>query len=398
MKQSILVFPAITMYLKLELLQQGTGFYNFWGFSYNPENGPSRSFMLGLNSDVGQRAAGANLQDVFTQRNNLDFKTSRPLWEGAKIDLNWKVGWSINKSTNLQADSDGRIFVNNIASSGTTDRSFLTFPPTLFLSIFNNGIKRVNELYDPNSPNPRENLSQAFVEGFESFPILANLSFLEEFANYIPRINWRMSWDGLEKFFIFKSFAKRVSLTHEYKSGYTEGWKLTPDGNKEILTQRIDYAFSPLAALNFTFADLWGGNLISSVKYSTRTSYDLGSSTRNITETFSRDIGITAGYSKSGFELPLFGISLKNDIEFSFSYNSTKNSTVIYDMTDFIEEGTPKDGTVRTTFEPRIKYTISSKVTLSIFYRRSSVEPEGAARIPPTTTNEAGLDVHISIQ
>jgi len=67
-------------------------------------------------------------------------------------------------------------------------------------------------------------------------------------------------------------------------------------------------------------------------------------------------------------------------------------------MTDFIEDGTPKDGTIRTTFEPRIKYTISSKVTLSIFYRRSSVEPEGAARIPPTTTNEAGLDVHISIQ
>jgi cell surface protein SprA len=383
---------------KTGIAAKGTGFYNFWGFSYDPNNGPSRQFMLGLNSDVGPRAPNGNLQDVFSQRNNFDFKTSRPLWEGAKLDLNWKVGWSMSKSTNLISDANGHTTVGNITSSGTTDRSFLTFPPTFFLSIFNNGIQKVNELYDPDSPNPRESLSEAFVKGFESIPILANLSFLEEFANYIPRVNWRMSWDGLENFFIFKSIAKRVSLNHEYRSGYTEGWKLTPDGNKEILTQRIDYAFSPLAGFNFTFSDLWGGNLISSVKYSTRTSYDLGTSTRNITETFSRDIGITAGFSKSGFELPLFGVSLKNDIEFTFSYNSTKNSTVIYDMNDFTEEGTPKDGTVRTTFEPRIKYTISSKVTLSIFYRRSSVEPEGAARIPPTTTNEAGLDVHISIQ
>ncbi len=377
---------------------KGSGFYNFWGLSYNSYNGPSRSFMLGLDDDIGPRAANGNLQDVFSQKNSFDFKTSRPLWEGARIDLNWRVGWTINKSTNLQSDQYGRTTVTNITSTGTIDRSFLSFPPSLFLSVFKSGIKQVNELYDPDSPNPRESLSGAFVEGFESFPIFAKFGFLKDFIKYVPRPNWRLSWDGLESFFIFKAFAKRVSLQHEYKSGYTEGWKLTPDGNKEVLTQRIDYAFAPLAQLNFTFADLWGGNLISSFKYGTRTSYDLGSSTRNITETFTKDIGITAGYSKSGFELPLFGISLKNDIEFSFSYSSAKNSTVIYDMTNFIEDGTPKDGTIRTSLEPRIKYTISSKVTLSIFYRRTSVEPEGAARIPPTTTNEAGLDVHIAIQ
>lgn len=376
----------------------GTGFYNFWGIKFNPNNGPSRSFMFGLSDDIGPRAPNGNLQDVFAQRNSLDFKTSRPLWDGARIDLNWKIGWSINKSTTLTSDEFGNTTVSNITSSGTIDRSFLSFPPKLFLSFFKNGIKKVNELYDPNSPNPRENLSAAFVEGFESLPIFSKFSFLKDFAKYIPRPNWRMSWDGLESFFIFKSFAQRVSLTHEYKSGYTESWRITPDGATEIQTQRIEYGFSPLVGLNFTFAQLWGGNLTSSFKYATRTSYDLGSSTRNITETFTRDIGITAGFSKSGFELPLFGISLKNDIEFSFSYNSARNSNVIFDMTDFTEDGTPKDGNIRTTLEPRIRYTISSKVSLSIFYRRTTVEPEGAARIPPTTTNEAGLDIHISIQ
>jgi cell surface protein SprA len=147
-----------------------------------------------------------------------------------------------------------------------------------------------------------------------------------------------------------------------------------------------------------TFADLWSGNFSGSVKYSTRSGYDLGVTTKNVTEDFSRDIGVTLNYTKSGFEIPLFGISLKNDFEFSFSYTGTKNSTVVYNFDLFNEKGTPQNGTNRTTLEPRVKYVISSRVTLSVFYKRSTTEPEGAARIPPTTTNEAGLDIRISIQ
>jgi cell surface protein SprA len=383
---------------KSGILGEGTGFNNFWGIKYNYNKGPSRAFMLGLSSDVGRRAPNGNLQDVFSQKNGLDFRTSRPLWTGAKLDINWKVDWSVNKNTTISTDQFGNPTIQNVTETSSISRSFLSFPPSLFLSIFGNGIKKVNELFNPNSPNPQQNLSDAFVEGFETFPWLSKLSFLKDYAKYIPRPNWHITWDGLENFLFFKSFAKKVSLDHSYSSTYTEGTKLNPDGVKEIINQRIDYGFSPLAGINITFNDMWGGNLIGSIKYGTKTIYDLGLTTKNISETFSKDIGITAGFSKSGFELPLFGISLKNDIEFSFSYTSSKNSVVRYDMLNFTEEGTPQDGTLRTTLEPRIKYTISSKVTLSIFYTRTTVEPEGASRIPPTTTNEAGLDVHISIQ
>jgi cell surface protein SprA len=383
---------------KSGLFSEGTGFKNFWGLSQQNDNGPPRLFMLGLNSDVGLRAPSANLQDVFSQKNNLDFKTSRPLWEGAKVDLNWKVGWSLNKSTTISTDPDGFVTVVNRTSTGTINRSFLSLPPTLFLSVFNTGIKQVAENYNPDAPNQSLNLSNAFLQGFETFPILSKLGFLQDVAKYIPRPNWRVTWDGLEKFFLFEKFAKKVSLDHAYNSNYTEGWKINPEGNQEIQTQKVEYAFAPLAGLNFSFGELWGGNLTSNLKYSTRTNYDLGISTKNITETFSKEIGITAGYAKSGFEIPLFGLALQNDIEFSFSYTSANNATVIYNMNQFVESGTPQDGTTRVTMEPRIKYTISSKVTLSIFFKRSTVEPEGAARIPPTTTNEAGLDVRISIQ
>lgn len=380
------------------LYGQGTGLSNFWSYLYSAENGASRSFMLGLSNNPGLRAANGNLTDVYSQKNNLDFKTSRPLWEGAKIDLNWKVGWSVNKSTNLQSDQDGNTIITNINSTGTIDRSFFSLPSTAIFSVFKSGIKTVNELYDANSPNPTENLSDAFISGFETLPLGSRLGFLSEFSKFIPRPNWRISWDGLEKLTFLKSYTKRVSLDHGYQSSYTEGWKINPDGKQAVQTQKISYGFSPLLGVNLTFNELWAGNLSGSVKYSTRSNFDLSVTTKNITEVYAKDVGITLNYSKSGFEIPLFGLSLKNDIEFSFSYTNTKNSTVVFDMANFNEEGTPQDGTTRIVLEPRIKYVISSRVTLTLFYKRATVEPEGAARIPPSTINEMGLDVRILIQ
>jgi hypothetical protein len=79
-----------------------------------------------------------------------------------------------------------------------------------------------------------------------------------------------MGW--FEKIAFFESIAQRVSLEHAYNSNYTEGWRLSPDGDKQVQTQKIDYAFAPLAGLNMTFGELWGGNLMGSIKYSTRNS------------------------------------------------------------------------------------------------------------------------------
>ncbi|MDP3683981.1 MAG: cell surface protein SprA, partial [Ignavibacteria bacterium] len=258
-------------------------------------------------------------------------------------------------------------------------------------------IKRVNELYDPKTGNRGENLSQAFMQGFETLPLISKIGFLKTLMKYVPRPNWRITWDGLEKFAIFKSFAKRVSLDHAYGANYTEGWRIDPDGKQATTSQKISYGFSPLVGLNLTLNSFWDGNFSGNVKYSTRSNYDLAATTQKITEGFSREIGVSLNYSKSGFEVPLFGIALKNDIEFSFSYSNSKNSTVVFDMNQFTEEGTPQDGTIRTSLEPRIKYVISSRVTLSIFYKRSSITPEGAARVTASTINEAGLDVRISI-
>ena len=380
------------------LAADGTGFNSFWGFSNDLNNGPSRAFQFGLSNDLGPRARNGVLSDNLKRANGLDIKTSRPLWKGAKLDLNWKVNWGTNQTTSLTTDENGNVFVNNITATGTIDRSFLALPKVFFLPFVKSGIEKVNELYDRNAIDRNANLTEAFRNGMESIPLLSTIPVFSKIVEYIPRPNWSITWSGLEKIKFLKKLAKRISLNHSYSSSYFEGWKITPDGNQEVQSQKINYGFTPLIGLNLTFDSFWGGDLTGSVKFNSKTGYDLGISTRKITETFSRDINISLSFSKSGFELPLFGLSLKNDIEFSFSYTNGKNSTVIFEMDDFKPEGKPQDGTTRISFEPRLKYVMSSKVTLSIFYTRTSVEPVGASRVPATKTNIAGLDVRISIQ
>ncbi len=372
----------------------GNGFNNLWGLSYKVDEGPSRAFMLGLSKNAGPRAKNGSLTDNFQQSNSIEFKTSRPLWEGAKIDLNWKTAWSVNKSTTLATDSLGNVRITNVTSSGTLSRSFFSMPPVFFLSFFKSGIKKVHEIYVANGET---DITGAFVEGFESMPVLSKISFLRDVSNYIPRANWRISWDGLEKLPLFKSIAKKVSLDHAYSSDYTEAWRLD-GGTQSIQSQKASIGFQPLVGLNMTFFDLWSGNFSGSVKYSTSSGYDVAVTTKKITDTYSKDMGITINYTKQGFEVPFFGISLKNDIELSFSYTRTQNSVVLYDMSDYTDAGVPQNGTIRTSLEPRIKYVMSSRVTASIYYKRSSTKPEGASSISATTTNEAGVDVRISIQ
>ena len=380
------------------LLSEKTGFGNFWG-PYNSGGGPSRSFMFGFSNNVGPRAPNGNLTNNFVQTNRINLKTSRPLWEGASLNIDWKVNWGINKTVNISTDKDGVESIGHTVISGDLERSFFSMPPSLMLSVFKSGIKTVNEKYDrDNSNNRQENLSNAFVDGFESLPLLSKLPFLRDVAKYVPRPNFSFSWNGLEKYSIFKGFAKRVSINSSYNSSYSERYRVSANGVKEISDQRISYGFNPLIGLNLTFKELFGGDLTGNFRYITKNNFVLGQANEKINENYNRDINVSLNFSKSGFEIPFFGISLKNDLTVSVSYTRGQNTTFVYDMKDFQEDPEPLEGTVRTTIEPTIKYVMSSRVTLSIFYRRSSVTPEGASSTPGTVTNEAGLEVHISIQ
>jgi hypothetical protein len=412
-----------------------TGFVNFWGRvpffqDHDPRHGPSRLYQLGLISDPsgrltnfgtrskfpffgwdvepGIRAAStpetiANLRNTYRQTNRLAFKTSRSLWEGARLDLNWNIGWGFSRNQSLTTDSLGIPTITTSTSDGSIDRSFLTFPDFLFLGLFKSSFKDVSKKYAELKANrddtktDEEKLTQAFEEGFEALPLFSKL-----FGQFYPRVNWSLRWDGLEKLSMFSGFVSRLSLDHSYNANYTRKFRHPPGGGGEVTDgQTVRYGFAPLVGLNFTFKELFKGSFGANLRYNTNTSYDLATSSRNIIETLAQEISFTASYSRKGFEIPFFGLSLSNDLDISASYSVTKNSRKTFEVAklDVNTEGTPLEGSTRTVLEPRIKYVLSLRVTASIYYRYTKIAPDDAgSRIPGSTINEAGLDIHIAIQ
>jgi hypothetical protein len=411
----------------------GSGFANIFARvpfvqSSLSSNGPSLLYQLGLISDPngylvlttkgsfpffrgytvpGIRADSAQISDAFSQNNQIAMNTSRQLWEGATLQLSWRVGWSYSESRTMSTDKNGAIEKNSIRSniSGSVDRSFNALPPVLIFKLFNTSLETVNERYlalNPKKDDPAK-LSQAFEEGLEALPWITKI-----LGSLAPRANWSIQWDGIEKFSLFKSFASRVTLSHAYASNYTQRWQMTPTKNQvtgltsmsqATTSQTVVYGFAPLIGVNITFKDFLKGNMNAAFRYGTATTYNLTPSTQNLTEAATSDISITGSFSRQGFEIPLFGVSLMNNIEISFNYTYSHNASFLYDFKNFIKDGTPKDGYGRTTLEPGIRYTLSERVTAKLYYRHTKTTPdESGSTTYGSTTNEGGVEVHVDIK
>jgi len=411
-----------------------TGFSTFWSSNIlgNPTSadfGPSRLYQLGLVSDPnpasgtiafkrsfpfigidnyqrGLRAGNpnGNYTDNFSQSNNFSIKTNRPLWTGARIDFNWDLRWSTNKNYQLSTDASGVQTITSMTSTGNIERSYLSFPDFLFFSAFNTNVSAVNkryqELNNEDNLNRRatsEKLAQAFEEGFEAMPWLSKV-----LSGFLPRVNWGLRWDGIEKIGLIEGFADRISLEHRYSSTISMAYRNSQDDGARIIeNKRVGYNFAPLLGLTFNFNKVWNGDVSINSRWGKQRTYDLNTSSNNIVESSTDEISITANYKRTGFDFPLFGLALKNDIDFSIAFSLNKNSSFIYQTseTEVDVNGQPREGTTRISLEPRVRYVVSQRVTASLFYRYQRTKPDSSvgSRIPGTTIHEGGLEIRISI-
>jgi hypothetical protein len=356
---------------------------------------------VGWQTERGPRAPDAQLNDQFNQTNSFAIRTNRALWEGASLEVNWKVGWQNSKQTNFLTDDIGlKIDTSTtFTTAGSVERSYLTIPPVFFFKVFNSSLENVGKKYDvlvAGGTPPAEAASQAFEQGLEALPFMTKI-----FGSFWPRANWTIHWDGIEKIGGISSVVDRLSLEHAYSSTFRKDFVGTVDGSQVTNSERTIYGFAPLIGLTATFKEVWKGSLQGTARYNTSTAYDLTVSTQQIAETFTQEVSLSFTYQRRGFNLPLFGLNLKNDVEFTLSVSEAKNSRTNYDPRYLSQnqDGSPLDGNTRTTLEPRIKYNLSSQVSASLFYRYTRIAPDqSGSTVYGTTTNEAGIDAHIAIR
>lgn len=408
-----------------------TGFSVFWttdpfSAASDPDLGPSRMYQLGLvtdpNPSSGQFAFQSafpfvGLQDYrrglrvpnpsgtytdnFSQSNTFSIKTNRPLWEGARLDLTWDLRWSINKNYLLTVNDFGEQTISSITSTGQLERSFLMFPDLLPFSLFGTNIAAVDTRYQAllsdagDGRANSEKLAQAFEEGLEGVPWLSQV-----LSGFLPRVNWGFQWTDMQKLSFLEGLADRISIEHRYSSNLTMNYRHSQDNGERITeSKRAGYNFSPLLGVTLNFSKLLNGDVSVNSRWGKQKTFELNTSSSNIIEQATDEFTLQATYRRAGFELPLFGVTLKNDVDFSFAFSLNKTNSQIYDVNNLAAGGQPREGTTKITIEPRVRYSISQRVQSSLFYRyqRSNPDSSVGSRVPGTTTHEGGLELRISI-
>src|SRR5262249_25872610 len=149
------------------------------------------------------------------------------------------------KNTTFQTDAFGNrdTAATTIATQGSVERSFLTIPPVFLFKSLNSSLEDVGKKYDnllAQGHPQAEALSEAFEKGLEALPFLNKV-----FGQYVPRPNWSVRWDGIEKFINFGGVIDRMSFEHAYSSSFRRDFRGDIYGGERTDVERVQYGFAP---------------------------------------------------------------------------------------------------------------------------------------------------------
>lgn len=414
----------------------GTGMTNFWSRGFTGRDsreiwGPSFAYQMGLTShphgsvnvnpssafpfvsfstNPGIRAANAVLQENYTQKSNFTINTSRPLWEGARLDLEWKSDVTFNRNQTVRTDADGTPVFTNVIAMESLQRSYLTFPSIFGANLFNNTIANVTNIFnqrrvgieatEPNEAARNEKLQTAlassFYEGLEAFSITGGGA-----GRFLPSPNWGIRWEGLEKLELWAKYVDKIQFEHNYKSTYDEAVMITDKG-RVIQNQQVNFGFQPLIGFTINFNEkAIDGKASANMKWNSTRGFNLNSAAKStVSEQSTEEISIQANYTMNGFKFALLGIDMQNDLDYSFFFSWKNTARAAFNLLDqnSLEgnQGTPVQGNTVITLEPRARYSMSNRVTASLFFRYEATLTEGAAQ-PGFSTSQFGLDIRLSL-
>lgn len=407
-----------------------SGILNFFPFNQNwwPDPlrftrpgeipGPGLLFQMGLSQDPGARidsSANSNVSNKFTQSNSIDWKTGFQPLEKVKVDLSWKVQWTIQKDSKLNVET---FKTERTSTSGSYTRSFISI-----LGDFESIRKALPT--DPATGNYKlgnNEITYAFRDGLELFqlsdPISKGIGLgiwnTAGWRDLVPLPNWSIQISGLEKFPLWTSFVQTMSLSHNYTGDYSTSFASRPDAGPtgkfdeetkeqiiipktEYSTPRISERFGPLVGVSINFKKPF----TSRINYNTGRTISLSTVNRQVTTQKTSEVTASVSYTQSGSTLlsfwPFNGNTLKNDIDLSITGSYAIDETTIESLSG--KTSPPAQGINRVTFEPRIGYAVSTRVNASAFWRYTQSKPiTGSLSAAEISRSEIGMNVHISIQ
>jgi cell surface protein SprA len=241
------------------------------------------------------------------------------------------------------------------------------------------------------------------------------------FSGYIPKPNWSITYNGLNRIAGLENIFTNFNLTHSYSStlsmgtfnssllyqdplgiGYA-GFIDTTSGNFvpyfTVPNITITERFSPLIGIDMELVN----KIQAKVSYSKSRQLSLSLIDYQLTEMRSTEITIGAGWKKRGFPLP-FNIrmpgkqnpskKLDNDLTLHLDLSLRNDATVnsIIDQGDAL----PTGGQKIVTISPSINYVLTNRINVKFYYDERRVIP-AISTSPPITTIRGGLEIRISL-
>jgi cell surface protein SprA len=239
------------------------------------------------------------------------------------------------------------------------------------------------------------------------------------FSGYLPKPNWRVSYNGLSHIPGLDKIFTNFTLTNAYSStlsmnsftsslNYQDplglgapGFIDTTSGNFvpffQVPNITINEQFSPLIDLQMQFVN----QLQASFSYSRSRQLSLSLIDYQMSESRSTAFTVGMGLKKKGVILP-FHINLGapgtaskgNDLTFHLDFSLRDDAT----SNSYLDQNTslPVGGQKVIDIAPSIDYVVNNRINLKFYFDQRRVEPKISSS-PPITTTRAGLQIRISL-
>jgi cell surface protein SprA len=241
------------------------------------------------------------------------------------------------------------------------------------------------------------------------------------FSGYIPRPNWRITYNGLTRIKGLEKIFTNFSITHAYNSTLSMN-----SFNSDLLFQdpghigfpyfidtisgnyvpyflvpniTISEAFAPLLDLDMQFTN----QLNARVEFRKSRQLSLSLVDFQLSENRSTEFTVGAGWRKRGFPLP-FKIKLPgkqdksnkldNDIHFQLDFSIRDDATSNSRLDQ--AAALPTSGQKVITISPYIDYVLSNRVNIKLYFDQRRVIPKISSS-PPITNTRAGIQLRIAL-
>lgn len=252
----------------------------------------------------------------------------------------------------------------------------------------------------------------SFVDAYSNGS--ANAGTIDAFK-LMPKPNWRVSYDGLNKYALFKKYFKTISVTHAYRSSfnigsYTTNLNYLQDENgadlardisnnfiakRQINVATISEQFSPLVGFDMTLQN----SLLAKLELKRDRNISLSMANTQITEVKGNEIITGLGYRFKDVTIP-FTVQgtkkqLKSDLNCRADVSIRKNNTVLRQVVTEINQVTA--GQTVITLKFTADYVVSERLNIRLFYDRVITKPEISTSFKTSNTS-SGVSIRFTIQ